>query len=104
MNPITLTSQEAEQAVQEIIKRAQTDSEFRALCLDNPNAAAKEATGKEIPQGFTLRFVENEGADLTVVLPDAVDLSAELSEEDLEQVAGGKCGVSCGASCGYSGI
>ena len=98
MNERTLTSQEAEQAVETIIKRAQTDSEFRQLCLDSPNTAAQKATGKDIPEGFTLRFVENQGADMTVVLPDLVDANAELADADLEAVAGGKCGGSCGGS------
>jgi hypothetical protein len=44
-------------------------------------------------EGFTLRLVENQGADLTVVLPDFVDGNAKLSNSELEQVAGGnnKC-------------
>ena len=98
MNQV-ITSQEAERAIEQIVKRAQTDPEFRQLCIDNPNAAATEATGKELPDGFTLRFVDNHNADLTVVLPDTVDPEAELSDAQLEQVAGGgKCPVSCGGS------
>jgi hypothetical protein len=104
MNEMTLTSQEAEQAIAQIVKRAQTDSEFRQLCLNDPNGAAQEATGKDIPEDFSLRFVENQGADLTVVLPDMIDTNAELSEQELEAVAGGKCGASCGASCGVSKV
>ena len=106
MNELTLTSYEAEQAMEQIIKRAQTDSQFRQLCLDNPNRAAIEVTGKDVPEGFTLRFVENQGADLTVVLPDNIETNTELDDAELEQVAGGymnKCGGSCGASCGISG-
>jgi hypothetical protein len=105
MNQV-ITSLEAEQAIEQIIKRAQTDSQFRQLCLDNPNSAAQKATEKDLPEGFTLRFVENQNADLTVVLPDLVDGSAELSDAELEQVAGGGdkpgCAASCGVSCGYS--
>ncbi|MBW4534285.1 MAG: NHLP leader peptide family RiPP precursor [Pleurocapsa minor HA4230-MV1] len=98
MNQI-ITQQEAEQAIERIIKRAQTDSEFRQLCLDNPNCAAQEATGKEIPPGYVLKFVDNKRADLTVVLPDIIEESAELSDTELDQVAGGgKCGISCGAT------
>ena len=101
-----ITNQEAEQAIAQVIERAQTDSEFRQLCLSNPNAAAREATGKDIPEDFTLKFVDNQGADLTVVLPDLVDSSVELSNAELEQVAGGneKCGRSCGVSCVASDI
>ena len=88
MNQV-ITTQEAEQAIAQIVKRAQTDSEFRQLCLNEPNAAAIKATGKNIPEDFTLRFVENQGADLTVVLPEIIDPNAELSDAELEQVAGG---------------
>jgi hypothetical protein len=105
MNQV-ITSLEAEQAIEQIIQRAQTDRQFRQLCLDNPNSTVQEVTGKDIPEGFTLRFVENQGADLTVVLPDLVDGNAELSNAELEQVAGGgdkpNCAASCGVSCGYS--
>ena len=107
MNQV-ITSQEAEQAIEKIVKLAQTDPKFRQLCLDNSNAAAIEATGKDLPAGFTLRFVENQSADLTVVLPDMIDGSAELSDAELEQVAGGgdkpNCGGSCGVSCAHSDL
>lgn len=93
-----ITQQEANQAIEQIIKRAQTDSDYRQLCLSDPNKAATEVTGKEMPSGYTLKFVENKGADLTVVLPDVIEESAELSNTELDQVAGGKCAASCAAS------
>ncbi len=105
-----ITSQEAEQAIQVVVKRAQAYREFRQLCLTDPSAAIKKAIGKDIPEGFTLRFVENKGADLTVVLPDPIDVSSELSDADLEQVAGGKAtgpegpSPKCGGSCALSNI
>ncbi len=64
----------------------------------HPNTAATEVTGKEMPTGYVLKFVENQGADLTVVLPDIIEESAELSDTELDQVAGGKCGISCGVT------
>ena len=98
-----ITSIEAEVAIEQIVKRAQTDSQFRQLCLDNPNSVVQEVTGKDLPVGFTLRFVENQGADLTVVLPDLSDSDAELSDRELEEVAGGKCSVSCAPSHALTG-
>jgi hypothetical protein len=64
------------------------DSAFRKICLENPNEAIKKVTGKEVPAGIVLKFIENEGAHLTVVLPDA-PVSGELSDSDLGSVAGG---------------
>ena len=54
-----INQQEAEQAFEQVIKRAQSDRSFRQLCLDNPNLAVLEVTDQNIPEGFNLRFVEN---------------------------------------------
>ena len=62
------------------------------------NTELEPATGKDILKGFTLRCVENKGADLTVVLPDSIDADAELLDVELKQVADGRCGISCGLS------
>lgn len=71
-----------------IYKRAAVDDAFRTLCLTDPGKAVKELTGQDLPEGFVLRFVDNEDADLTIVLPDPQS-SEELSAEQLEAVAGG---------------
>jgi hypothetical protein len=41
-----------------------------------------------MPPGFILRFVDNAGADMTVVLPDLIASEDELSDEELDQAAG----------------
>jgi hypothetical protein len=97
-----ITLEEADSLLEEVVKRTQTDPEFRQLCLGDPKAATKQATGKELPENYILRFVENQGADLTVVLPDFIDAEAELSEADLDRIAGGKCPGSCAVSCPVS--
>lgn len=101
---------EIQAAIQEITTRSRTDAEFRQLALTNPSEAIKEATNLEVPANFKVKFVESQGANLVVTLPDPVGKEGELSDAELEQVAGGgrgasACGVSCaGASCLYSSV
>src|SRR5260221_133135 len=74
------------QTIAEIQKRSVTDSDFRALALKDPSAAVESVTGDPLPAGAKLRFV-NQLDELTVVLPPPT--SGELTEAQLEQVAGG---------------
>ena len=100
----------AQQTMQELIKKAQTDPEFRQLALTDPNAAIGKINPLPVPASFKIRFVDNAGANLTVVLPDPVSSTCELSDAELEQVAGGgggsgnRCGGSCAASCVFSSV
>jgi len=85
----TWTQQEVEQAMEKVKELSVKDSTFRKLALANPNEAVKKATGKDVPAGIVIKFIENvAGAHMTVVLPDA-PASGELSEGDLGSVAGG---------------
>lgn len=79
-------------AMATVLQRASVDATYRELALRDPAAAVKEATGVAVPAGFKLRFVDNQGADLTLVLPALQKAGGELSDEDLEKVAGGKGG------------
>jgi hypothetical protein len=45
-------------ALATLFKRAQTDPAFRDLCLQNPNQAIFEITGKRLPEGSTLSFAD----------------------------------------------
>lgn len=97
------TQEEVQQATLKVLTRAAKDPAFHQLCLTDAAAAIKEATGEEVPATFKIRFVANEGANMTLVLPDLVDSSGELKDEELEQVAGGsRCLASCAASCAVS--
>ena len=82
----------AREEMQAVLARSATDSEFRRLLLSDSRAALGQHFGREIPESVNIAFVENK-ADTTLVLPDAVDPSAELSETELEAVAGGSLGV-----------
>jgi hypothetical protein len=97
---------EAQKTLTEVSKRTQTDPEFRKLALSNPSAAISKVNSTPLPSGFKVRFVDNNGANLTVVLPDAESKEGELSDVQLEHVAGGggRCGGSCAASCVISSV
>lgn len=88
------TFEELEKVKQAINEKARVNQEFRLLCLENPLQAVEQISGKAVPNGLVIRFVENEGAHLTHVLPDYISPSGEeLSEVELEQVSAAKAGV-----------
>ena len=93
---------EINETIQKAIKLSTTDAAFRKLAVTDPNAAIERIAGKPVPPGTRIRFVENAGAHFTIILPDMVrrgDVS-ELSDAELEQVAGGgRCVGTCAASC-----
>jgi hypothetical protein len=89
------TQESIQENLKRIIDRATTDKEFRSLALANPGKAVEQVAGMPIPPGVKLQFVDNAGANDTVVLPDMLKASSsELSDAQLEQVAGGR-GSSC---------
>ena len=71
-----------------IIARAWADEEFKQRLLGDPSTVLKE-NGIDIPAGMTVRFVERQETEILVPLPPQPPESAELSDEDLEKVAGG---------------
>jgi hypothetical protein len=83
------TPSEASHVELELKKRALKDPEFRALALKNPEAAIAKINSKALPKGFKIKIVENEGANVVIVLPDPVGRVQALSEFDLETIAGG---------------
>ena len=83
---LTERQQKAQEKMAEVLTRSVSDIEFRQQLITNPRAALSRHFGKEIPESFQIRFVESNGTP-TVVLPDVA--TGELSEADLEAVAGG---------------
>jgi len=61
---------------------------FRAELLQNPSVAIAKVAGIELPENFNIRIIENDPTyTATFVLPPLI--SGELSDEDLDNVAGG---------------
>lgn len=79
---------EGEETLQGLLARSATDPGFRARLVADPRGAVAEYTGRAVSESFNVVFVEND-ADATIVLPDPVEPAGELSEADLEAVAGG---------------
>ena len=83
------TQEEVHKILNEVARKSSVDPEFRKLCLTDPNAAIARVSETPLPENFRIRFVENEGANMTVVLPDLAIAEEELSDAELETVAGG---------------
>ena len=81
--------QKADEVVTQVLIRSATDAEFRRKLVESPAEALAEFTGTDASHfaHLNIAFVENRNA-ATIVLPDAVP-AGELSESELETVAGG---------------
>ena len=89
-----------QQVIEAVMKRSLNDSEFRQLCLTNGTAAIEKITGNKLPEGVKIKFVEGEGTTQVFSLPEFIGEGAELTDELLEQVAGGcMCDDLCNPIC-----
>ena len=80
----------------QVVAKAWADEEFKQRLLADP-AAVLQAEGIAVPEGVELRAVENTDKVLYLALPPKP--SAELSDEQLDQLAGGAT-ASTAASAG----
>jgi PE family/Nitrile hydratase, alpha chain len=80
-----MDNQESEKFAQ-IIARAWQEEAFKQRLIDNPNAVLEE-NGIIVPHGITIRVLENTPDVCFLTLPGKPN---ELSDEMLEQVAGGQ--------------
>ncbi len=83
----------------EVIKKAWSDEAFKAKLLSNTMAALKE-NGIAIPEGVTVKAVENTDKVFYLIIPPKPGVR-ELSDEDLNKAAGGTWGV-CSECCGQA--
>jgi hypothetical protein len=71
----------------QIVNQAATDAAFKKRLISDPKAVLKEK-GLEVPQGVTVKIVENTDQLLHLTLPPPAS-SQELSEADIAAIAGG---------------
>ena len=74
-----------------LIQRSLEDEGFRRRLLEDPKAAVEDELGTRLPEGVEVRSVEETTDTIYLVLPSASPLGegGELSDRDLETVAGG---------------
>jgi hypothetical protein len=94
--------------VAKVFEKAWSDPKFKAELLKNPTAAIKAATNAKLPASLKIVVHENTAKEMVFVLPYVPPKSGELSDSDLEMVAGGKGGGNvnaggCGASLATQG-
>jgi hypothetical protein len=90
--------QEISAAVREVLKRSVVDPDFRQLAV-NDSSAAIAKVAPSLTASYKLKFVDNFGSNHKVIaLPDPITDASLLTEEDLEQVAGGAAGCTA-SSC-----
>jgi hypothetical protein len=92
--------------VLKVFEKAWADASFKKQLLSSPAEAIKAATGAQIPKNLKITAHEDGKDSFNFVLPYVAPASGELSDADLEMVAGGKgaqatqVAVACGAIAG----
>lgn len=72
-----------------LAKFASQNPEYKQALLSNPKEVVSKQFGIQVPGHVNIRVVQDTADTVHVVLPHAVESGAELSDADLEAVAGG---------------
>ena len=83
-----MNQEEQSKQVSLLVAKCWADDAFKQRLLADPEGTLKaEGVAFELPAGLTLKAVENTDKVFHVVIPAK---PTDLSDEDLDQVAGGK--------------
>jgi hypothetical protein len=74
-----------------LVHRSMEDDSFRQMLLADPKGTIEQELGSRLPEGVEVRVVQESAQTIYLVLPvRSADLqTGELSDEELEEVAGG---------------
>jgi len=81
---------------EKVIKKAMQDESFREKLLKDPKGTINKEFGLKLPDNFTVKTLEESASTLTLFIPAA---QSELSEQELDNVAGGDCVLAGGGFC-----
>jgi hypothetical protein len=88
-----MNQEEQSKKMNQIIAKCWSDESFKQQFLADP-AATLKAEGITLPDGLSVKALENTDKVLHVLIPAK---PADLSDEDLDTVAGGTgCFLACG--------
>jgi hypothetical protein len=75
-----------------LVQRSMEDEDFRQRLLADPKGAVEQELGTQLPEDVEVRVVEESAQSIYLVLPSASPLveGEELSDRELEEVAGGQ--------------
>jgi hypothetical protein len=74
---------------QQVLARAIKDAAFRQELLSNPKTVLAREFNVQVAESVTIRVLEDTSTTFTLVLPSQETGTLELSDTDLESVAGG---------------
>ena len=84
-SPLTRTEMEAT-----LVAKAWQDDSFRQELLSNPRSVLEREFGQTVSESTNLQVIEESNDTYYIVIPKKPNIE-ELSEEELEAVAGGWC-------------
>lgn len=86
----TWTPESVETTFERLKERARNDPQFKALALKDAKAAIQQINPTPLPGGIEFSFLEDTSSDLSVSFSNSAMADGELSDAELDAVAGGK--------------
>ena len=84
--------EDIQKGLQKVVNKAWDDAQFKSELVANPKAAIESATGLKVPESVNIVVNDQTDGDTVYLnIPAKPDYeSMELTDEQLEQVAGGE--------------